>query len=132
MGSENSGGAGRGSTAAERDRERRSRGWTGGSETPEGTQMGSRGVRGESQRGGGGAGGAAAPRGGIDSGDPVTASPIVNPVIINQAPAAPAAPEVPGDQGSEGLGTAGRGGAPRRSLLTLGLAETARKTLLGL
>lgn len=130
MGSENSGGAGRGSTREERDRQRRSRGATFGSETPEGTQMGSTGTRGVSdQRGDRGAGPA---RSGIDSGDPVTSSPIVNPVIINQAPAAPAAPEVPGDQGSEGLGTAGRGGAPRRSLLTLGLAETARKTLLGL
>lgn len=61
-------------------------------------------------------------------------SPMVNPVIINQAPAAPAAtPAAPSREDTEGqVGGPGAGRAPRRSLLTLGLAETARKTLLGL
>lgn len=55
--------------------------------------------------------------------------PMINPIIINQSPApapTPAGPAGPEVQGQSPVTN------PRRSLLTLGLAETARKSLLGL
>lgn len=128
MGSETGGGGGNKSGGLVKDRERhidaRTELGKRGSGGQQGTSIGKATSRGFSDRS-------------TNAGQGAEGS-LINPIIINQAPTPavnPSNPNTspPADTGTSGQGTQGRsGGTPQRSLLTLGLAETARKTLLGL